>query len=416
MILPAHPVFDPWRWADAVLRDATEAAMGVAARLAGSIEEIEGRQVWAPGTIIRGTLGADGVPQSSFYFPKPLSDIYEPWDGVNHDKTQSIYAWKDGFLGAAEGGWAIIMDMAFECPDTVYPGHWKERGFNPIYSVLSGSQLILIGCRFINCDTGFLVGGTKSVVYKPVVTTKGTKRTGISGHYGGRLSGANNVLLSDETTLNFLQDSHHSVSVQGARNCAHIGLNGKSYEIDFHAYSGDEQDDGNLVALCKNVRAITIGGATKNRPWDGDGTLFYKVTKPDGTPVSIPTELHATLITDNPGGEPMPLPTLAVGDTVEALSELVIRSGPAKATPSLGTQPKEAQGRVIAAPVFDAASGFTYVGVDFVMGIDGYCGADKLTKLASAPPPVDPKVTARQKLQSPIWQPLTATEAALVVP
>ena len=398
-MLPSHSVFDPWRWCDAVLRDATDAALGVAPRQAGSIEEVEGRKLWAPGTIIRGTLGPDGVPDSSFYFPKPLSDLYEPWNGYNHDRTQSIYSWTDGFLGATAGSWAIIMDMAFECPDTVYPGHWKERGFNPIYSVLSGSQLLLINCRFINCDTGFLVGGTKSVVYKPVVCTKGTKRTGISGHYGGRLSGANNVLLSDETTLNFLQDHHHSVSVQGARNCAHIGLNGKSYEIDFHAYSNDEQDDGNLVALCKNVRAITIGGATKNRPWDGDGTLFYKVTKPDGTPVSIPTELHATVVKDDTGGEPMPDPTLVVGDYVKALDTLKIRSGPAQSAAQLGTQPKDKQGMVLEAPIKDLASGFTYARIDFDSGIDGYCGIDKLVKVTGTPPP-DPKVTARQKLMA----------------
>ena len=397
-MLPSHPVFDPWRWADTVLRGATDAALGGPARLPGSIEEVEGRKLWAPGTIIRGTLGPDGVPQSSFYFPKPLSDIYEPWNGANHDKTQSIYSWKDGFLGATANSWAIIMDMAFECPDTVYPGHWKERGFNPIYSVLANSQLILIGCRFINCDTGFLVGGTKSLVYKPVVTTKGTKRTGISGHYGGRLSGANNVLWSDETTLNFLQDSHHSVSVQGARNCAHIGLNGKSYEIDFHAYSNDEQDDGNLVALCKNVRAITIGGASKNRPFDGDGTLFYKVTQPNGSPVSIPTELHATVIKDDTGGDPMPDPTLAVGDFVEATNTIKLRTGPSKDAALVVELPVGTQGKVTVGPVLDVPNNITYIGGEFGgMTITYYCGIDRLKKI-STPIPPDPKVTARQKL------------------
>lgn len=398
LTLPAHSVFDPWRWADVVLRDAEEVARTVTPRVAGSVEAIGGRTAWAPGTIIRGTLGPDGVPESSFYFPKPLSDLYEPWNGYNHDRTQSIYSWTDGFLGATANSWAIIMDMAFECPDTVYPGHWKERGFNPVYSTKGGSQLILINCWFYNCDTAFLVGGTKSVVYKPVVTTKGTKRTGISGHYGGRLAGVNNVMWSDETTLNFRQDAHHSVSLQGARQCAHIGLNGNSYEIDFHAYSGDEADDGNLVALCKNVRAITIGGASKNRPWDGDGTLFYKVTKPDGMPVSIPTELHATVMKDDTGGTPMPTTVkFQVGALVKTLQTVNVRSAAGKMSPLLGTQPQGATATVKEGPT--VVDGLGWYRFDYGSGVDGWAG-ENTHELISAPPTATPREQTRAFLTS----------------
>ena len=95
---------------------------------------------------------------------------------------------------------------------------------------------------------------------------------------------------------------------------------------------------------------------------------------------------------------------LTLGDYVEATASLVIRSGPSKAAPQVGSESAGARGYLVEGPILDSVSGFTYWRVP---EYEGWVGQDKLKQVV-----VDPKFTAKQKLQS---LGLTAQEADVLI-
>ena len=401
LTLDPRPVFDPWRTCGADIPAATSQALAIPAQT-GTTEILE-QHAFPNGTIIRG---------ATFAFPKPLVAVYGT--GQWGPSGSPGYSWGGEWLTLAPNSQAIFMDCTFTCHDAPTAPHHQEKGYNVWGAIPDSSQLILIDCTVINADSAVVLGGTNSHAFNLTLQATRLKNTeGRFGHYGVRVTGEKNVLEGCDVQTLF----HHDVSTQVTKNAVYKDVQGIDLVMDFHAWSGDDNDDNNLyyhINVGKGTRIIGAGGAASNLPWDGDGATFYDIRKGDGSFVTsgaYPAWLHPTLIpiSSDPLPPEEPMPQFVPGDTVQATSQLNVREQPKKASLLLGTQPTGAQASVLAGPTNDTSTAIVFYQLHFATGASGWVGADRLVKV-NAPP--DPKVTAKQKL---LALGLTDAEASVVI-
>lgn len=315
----------------------------------------------------------------------------------------------------AEGGLSEIgiEDLTIEFPAHTAAPHFYEQGYNAtFFGSLTDSWVRRV--RIVNADSVLLCYRCANLTFEDVElrhpsTTKNSE--GHVGHYGIMLGrDCTKVLVSRLSVTSTLR---HDTDVA---NGAHHNVVERSTFADYACSQHGGNPHHNLFTEINaglGSRFWFSGGAAAAMPHNGPGQVFWNVRKTDGSPLSslpafgsewrrdlaivghaqnrLNTDLSKEWVEQVNGltppnvyraqrGElPLPAPLFPIGRSVTTTAQVNIRSRPALASPKWGTQPTGAHGVVRESEVMDAASGFSYVRVDFQSGVDGYCGCDKLT-------------------------------------
>ena len=421
LTLPSDSRFDLWRDNGADLLAAAQEVLDAPQMPAG--DHPFSTQLVLGFGVTRGTLDAQGHRITDLRFTKSLFNLFG--SGTSGPSGSPGYSWPSGsgkgaLVKCPSSVRHILMNLNIVLPDRTMPAHHQESGFHGIWSDKT-SQLILLNVGIYNAENALILGGSHSHAKGIYIGTRGTRPAngdGMKAHYATCLQGEDNAI--EDLVVDF--NSYHDVGVQGGQRNAYVRYTLQKGVHDFHATSKtDEVDDDNLYAFGRiaqvHDRLFHETGADSNKPWTGERPTFYDLRKTDGTLIpssSFPTWLKSRAVII-PVSDPLPPPEeppmFVVGDRVKATSLLIIRSGPAKSFPQVGSQAIGAVGSVTEGEVLDSASGFIYVKVNFDSGVDGYCGIDKLEKVVG----LTARQRAKQKLMSENWQPFLSDEADVVV-
>ena len=427
---------------------------------------IDHQLVLQSGQVLRGA----GKDHTILRFTKSLYQLFGkgPWQAGSDPNTPG---WSSGggliktAYGVSEVG---IEDLTIEFPAHTQKAHHYEVGYNALF-LDAPVNCWIRRVRIVNADSGVLGYRLTNCLIDdleltwPNVTKNGA---GYVAHYG--------VMFGRDSTLSLVDNLHcqglcrHDTDVaNGAHHNVFMRSTFVNYVCSHHGGTKDGQPYGPHHNLFTDIdcglgtRVFTdSGGSLSAMPHNGPGAVFWGLHKSDGTPISVLPPFTGTrywrkdvaivehtlnrLNTDltkewvegihpdqrnvylaqrgdiappippepeppsppapAPPPEPPEAPMLTLGDYVEATASLVIRSGPSKAAPQVGSESAGARGYLVEGPILDSVSGFTYWRVP---EYEGWVGQDKLKQVV-----VDPKFTAKQKLQS---LGLTAQEADVLI-
>lgn len=351
------------------------------------------------------------------------------------------YAWGGGHIEFGLDPDTLLDDcgvigLKWSYPDNlVYEGHWKERGYNPLYA-FNVKNFVLKDLTVRNMDSGpiilSLLGPNEDPVEHSGITVEnvtvdcGTRQHPNipSGHYGLTVN-VGDVLVKDFHVLhaNHYHDFHFAQSYGVITHSAGYNLN-----FDPHNSGGNRWLFDN-VNLGQGSRIWQNGGNVRLIPDAGPYNCFWNVRKSDGSRVStvptgwsppldwfvhydangqhvkdrglmtfvghtlastgdtytetiVPSTLEPQSLYAALRGTPLPPPHFTIGQTVKTLSQVNVRSTPLRPSDNsnlLGTQPQNVTAVVLEGP--QIGSNITWWKLDFGTGVDGWVGQDGLGTL-----------------------------------
>ena len=369
------------------------------------------RVTLSSGQVIRGA--GEGI--TTFLLPS-LYSRYGKSDKASSGNPYG-YSWKYGWFECVPGAVDIgIEDCTIKFLSTVAAPHHAEKGYNAVFFKKARNASVR-RVTMLNCDNGVLLEGcTNSLVedVKVAHPDRTPNNEGQYGHYGVqcRLDTTRCLTKAVIDTV-----THHDLSVERSSYNVFEDCSGRNLCLDHHR----DNPHHNLwtdINVGLGTRVWKSGGNVLKGQHNGVGEVFWNLRKGDGTPITtlppfgltywnrrlaivghtqnrlnadLSKEWVEGLTTVEPPnvyraqrGEvvlppPPPSTQFLVGRQVTATAQLNIRSEPRLASTKLGTQPTGAHGVVVESEVHDVVSGFWYVKVDFMSGVDGYCGTDRLS-------------------------------------
>lgn len=167
-----------------------------------------------------------------------------------------------------------IEDLAFECPEERYAGHFKEKGFNPI-EIRNAAHCWVKNVRMTNVDNGPFLRGVFGTV-DGISFDAGRKRVGagdMSGHHGVSLEGGDGLCTRFEFDTKF----YHDVTVSGA-SMGNVISKGKAvdFNMDHHRWCPYENLFTDIDAG-KGTRLFSSGGGGNRGNHTAAGATFWNI-------------------------------------------------------------------------------------------------------------------------------------------
>lgn len=167
-----------------------------------------------------------------------------------------------------------IEDMAFECPEEPYAGHFKEKGFNPI-EIKNTAHCWVKNVKMTNTDNGPFLRGVFGTV-DGIVLVADKKRTGpegMTGHHGVSLEGADCLCTRFTIDTTF----YHDVTVSGGSlgNVFSKGT-GVNFNMDHHRW-GPYENLFTDIDAGKGTRLFASGGGGDRGNHTAAGATFWNI-------------------------------------------------------------------------------------------------------------------------------------------
>ncbi|MCE9589952.1 MAG: hypothetical protein K8S99_05450 [Planctomycetes bacterium] len=132
---------------------------------------------------------------------------------------------------------AGVENLCFEFPDTPYPGHFAELGYNAV--AMNGvADCWARNLRIVNADSGLFLNGyfctAQGIVFESARRPDGS---GATGHHGVSFYGSDNLFTGFDIRTQFL----HDITVDGG-GAGNVSSNGKGVDLcfDHHRHACSE--------------------------------------------------------------------------------------------------------------------------------------------------------------------------------
>lgn len=167
-----------------------------------------------------------------------------------------------------------IEDIAFECPEQPYAGHFKEKGFNPI-EIKNAAHCWVRNVRMTNVDNGPFLRGVFGTVDGIALVT-GKKRPGpegMTGHHGISLEGVDGLCTHFTIDTTF----YHDVTVSGISigNVISKGT-GINFNMDHHRW-GPYENLFTDIDAGRGTRLFASGGGGNRGNHTAAGATFWNI-------------------------------------------------------------------------------------------------------------------------------------------
>ncbi len=162
-----------------------------------------------------------------------------------------------------------VEKLGFEFPNTPYPGHFNESGFNAV--ALTGcSDCWVRDLRILNADSGLYLNGCFCTAQNIVIeSARQPDKTGSTGHHGVSISGADNLFTAFDFRTQFI----HDISVDGGAS-GNVTAGGKGVDLCL---------DHHKRVCCENLFANLDAGAGTHLWRHGGGADLGKACAARGT-------------------------------------------------------------------------------------------------------------------------------------
>lgn len=171
-----------------------------------------------------------------------------------------------------------VEGVTFEFPETKYPGHLKERGYNAV-EIGSAVDCWVRDVETVHADSGVFVGACRRV------TVRGFRARGRNMHHVLCVSWGSDCLFTEWT---FEAPHVHGTTISWA---AHGNVfshgRGRNLAMDAHRAAPFENLHAHLVIECSSVRVdpFRSGGSAPRGPHAARGNVYWDVELryPDGS-------------------------------------------------------------------------------------------------------------------------------------